>query len=106
MKINDPLAYWRPTPAQSTIPDEVARDLVTIHSQAERISSDPQYFDVLPSVSVDVETTGSRLNCVARACVAMAGERVAALSVRIDADLAPELPPPSWEIAAGWKPCC
>lgn len=33
------------------------------------------------------------LNCVARTCVTMAGERVAALSVRIEAELAPELPP-------------
>ncbi len=78
--------------AQSTIPDEVARDLVTIRSQAERISR------VTRSILTFSRGTVSMLkpldlNCVARTCVAMAGERVAALSVRIDADLAPELPP-------------
>ncbi|HNV24903.1 MAG TPA: ATP-binding protein [Nitrospira sp.] len=78
--------------AQSTIPDEVARDLVTIRSQAERISR------VTRSILTFSRGTVSMLkpldlNCVARTCVAMAGERVAALSVRIDANLAPELPP-------------
>ena len=78
--------------AHSTIPDEVARDLVTIRSQAERISR------VTRSILTFSRGTVSMLkpldlNCVARTCVAMAGERVAALSVRIDAELAPELPP-------------
>lgn len=78
--------------AQSNIPEEVARDLLTIRSQAERISR------VTRSILTFSRGTVSMLkpldlNCVARTCVSMAGERVAALSVRIDAELAPELPP-------------
>ena len=78
--------------AQSNLPEEVTRDLLTIRSQAERISR------VTRSILTFSRGTVSMLkpldlNCVARTCVNMAGERVAALSVRIDAELAPELPP-------------
>lgn len=78
--------------AQSHVPEEVTRDLVTIRSQAERISR------VTRSILTFSRGTVSMLkpldlNCVARTCVTMAGERVAALSVRVDAELAPELPP-------------
>lgn len=78
--------------AQVSVPDVVGRDLVTIRNQAERISR------VTRSILTFSRGTVSMLkpldlNCVARTCVAMAGERVAALSVRIDAQLAPELPP-------------
>lgn len=78
--------------AQSNISAEVARDLLTIRSQAERISR------VTRSILTFSRGTVSMLkpldlNCVARTCVAMAGERVAALSVRIKAELASELPP-------------
>ncbi len=78
--------------AQCNVPEEVTRDLVTIRSQAERISR------VTRSILTFSRGTVSMLkpldlNCVARTCVTMAGERVAALSVRIEAELAPELPP-------------
>ncbi len=78
--------------AQSNVPEEVTHDLVTIRSQAERISR------VTRSILTFSRGTVSMLkpldlNCVARTCVTMAGERVAALSVRIEAELAPELPP-------------
>jgi len=78
--------------AQSNVPEEVTRDLLTIRSQAERISR------VTRSILTFSRGTVSMLkpldlNCVARTCVTMAGERVAALSVRIEAELAPELPP-------------
>ncbi len=78
--------------AQSNVPDEVARDLVTIRAQAERISR------VTRSILTFSRGTVSMLkpldlNCVARTCVAMAGERMTGLSVRIDMDLAPELSP-------------
>ncbi len=78
--------------AHSNVPEEVTRDLVTIRSQAERISR------VTRSILTFSRGTVSMLkpldlNCVARTCVTMAGERVAALSVRIEAELAPELPP-------------
>ena len=78
--------------AQSNVPDEVARDLVTIRAQAERISR------VTRSILTFSRGTVSMLkpldlNCVARTCVAMAGERMTGLSVRIDMDLAPGLSP-------------
>ena len=78
--------------AQSNVPEEVTRDLLTIRSQAERISR------VTRSILTFSRGTVSMLkpldlNCVARTCMTMAGERVAALSVRIEAELAPELPP-------------
>lgn len=78
--------------AQSNVPDEVARDLVTIRSQAERISR------VTRSILTFSRGTVSMLkpldlNCVARTCVAMAGERMTGLSVRIGMDLAPVLSP-------------
>lgn len=78
--------------AQTCVPDEVGRDLVAIRTQAERISR------VTRSILTFSRGTVSTLkpldlNCVARTCVAMAGERIAALSVRIDTQLAPELAP-------------
>ena len=78
--------------AQTRVPNDVGRDLVAIRTQAERISR------VTRSILTFSRGTVSTLkpldlNCVARTCVAMAGERVAALSVRIDARLAPELSP-------------
>ncbi len=78
--------------AQAGVPEEVGRDLVTIRTQAERISR------VTRSILTFSRGTVSMLkpldlNCVARTCVAMAGERVAALAVRIDAQLAPEVSP-------------
>ena len=78
--------------AQAGVPEQVGRDLVTIRTQAERISR------VTRSILTFSRGTVSMLkpldlNCVARTCVAMAGERVAALAVRIDAQLAPEVSP-------------
>ena len=64
--------------AQSNVPDEVGRDLVTIRTQAERISR------VTRSILTFSRGTVSMLkpldlNCVARTCVAMAGERMTGL---------------------------
>jgi signal transduction histidine kinase len=78
--------------AQTHVPEEVGRDLVAIRTQAERISR------VTRSILTFSRGTVSTLkpldlNCVARTCVAMAGERGARFSVRIDAQLAPELAP-------------
>ena len=78
--------------AQTRVTDEVGRDLVTIRTQAERISR------VTRSILTFSRGTVSTLkpldlNCAVRTCVAMAGERVAGLSVRIDTRLASELPP-------------
>ena len=66
--------------AQAQMTDEVGRDLVTIRRQAERISR------VTRSILTFSRGTVSTLkpldlNCVARTCVAMAGERVAGRSV-------------------------
>ncbi|GMV50556.1 MAG: Adaptive-response sensory-kinase SasA [Nitrospirae bacterium] len=78
--------------AQTQVPDDVSRDLVAIRTQAERISR------VTRSILTFSRGTVSTLkpldvNCVARTCVAMAGERVATLSVRIESHLSPELAP-------------
>lgn len=77
---------------QAGMPEEVGRDLATIRTQAARISR------VTRSILTFSRGTVSMLkpldlNCVARTCVAMAGERVAALAVRIDAQLSPEVSP-------------
>ena len=78
--------------AQAQLPNDVGRDLVAIRMQAERISR------VTRSILTFSRGTVSTLkpldlNCVARTCVAMAGERVAGRPVRIEARLASELPP-------------
>ena len=78
--------------AQSNVPDEVGRDLVTIRTQAERISR------VTRSILTFSRGTVSMLkpldlNCVARTCVAMAGERMTGLSVRMDLEMAAALSP-------------
>lgn len=78
--------------AQAQLPSEVGRDLVAIRMQAERISR------VTRSILTFSRGTVSTLkpldmNCVVRTCVAMAGERVSGRHVRIEAQLAPELPP-------------
>ncbi|MBP8117506.1 MAG: HAMP domain-containing protein, partial [Nitrospira sp.] len=77
---------------QAGMPEEVGRDLVTIRTQAARISR------VTRSILTFSRGTVSMLkpldlNCVVRTCVAMASERVAALRVRIDAQLSPEVSP-------------
>ena len=78
--------------AQSNVPDEVGRDLVTIRTQAERISR------VTRSILTFSRGTVSMLkpldlNCVARTCVAMAGERMTGLAVRMDLETAAALSP-------------
>ena len=78
--------------AQPRSESEVGRDLVAIRMQAERISRVTRSIltfsrgTVLTLKPIDI-------NCVVRTCVSMAGERVAGCSVRIEAQLAPELPP-------------
>lgn len=77
---------------RSPMPPEVGRDLVTIRAQAERI------LRVTKSILTFSRGTVSTLkpieiNCVVRACVAIAGERVSALSVRLETALATTLPP-------------
>ena len=78
--------------AQSNVPDEVGRDLVTIRTQAERISR------VTRSILTFSRGTVSMLkpldlNCVARTCVVMAGERMTGLAVRMDLETAAALSP-------------
>lgn len=74
------------------IPAETGRDLMTIRAQAERISR------VTKSILTFSRGTVSTLkpidiNSVVRHCVAMAGERVATLSVGLESRLAVGLPP-------------
>ena len=78
--------------AQSNVPEEVTRDLLTIRSQAERISRVTRSILTFSRGTVSM-LKPLHLHCVARTCMTMAGERVAALSVRSEAELAPELPP-------------
>ena len=74
------------------MPEEVRRDLMAIKSQAERISR------VTKSILTFSRGTVSTMkpvevNCVVRTCIAMAGERVSALSVQLESVLAMSLPP-------------
>lgn len=78
--------------ARSPIPAEVRGDLLAVRAQAERISR------VTKSILTFSRGTVSTLkpvdvNCVVRSCIAIAGERVSALSVRLECVLAPSLPP-------------
>jgi signal transduction histidine kinase len=71
---------------------ELRRDLMTIRSHAERISR------VTKSILTFSRGTVSTLkpvemNSVVRSCLAMAGERTSALSVRLESTLAASLPP-------------
>ena len=77
---------------QTRLPEEVGRDLAAIRTQAERISR------VTRSILTFSRGTVSTLkpldmNCIVRTCVGMAGERIAALSVRIETDLGSDLSP-------------
>lgn len=78
--------------ARLPMPAEVSRDLTTIRSQAERISR------VTKSILTFSRGTVSTLkpvevNAVVRSCVGIAGERLSALSVRLECALAQSLPP-------------
>jgi signal transduction histidine kinase len=78
--------------AHLSVPDEVGRDLVTIRMQAERISRVTRSILTLSRGTVSM-LKPLDLNCVARTCVAMAGERMTGLAVRIEMELAAVLPP-------------
>jgi C4-dicarboxylate-specific signal transduction histidine kinase len=74
------------------MPEEVRRDLTAIKSQAERISR------VTKSILTFSRGTVSTMkpvevSCVVRTCIAIAGERVSALSVQLESVLATSLPP-------------
>ncbi len=74
------------------MPAEVRSDLLAVRVQAERI------LRVTRSILTFSRGTVSTLkavdiNCVVRSCVAIAGERVSALSVRLERIIAPSLPP-------------
>jgi len=78
--------------ARSPIPAEVRRDLQAVRAQAERI------LRVTKSILTFSRGSLSTLkpvdiNCVVRSCVAIAGERVSALSVGLECSLASSLPP-------------
>jgi len=78
--------------AGSPMPEEVRRDLMAIKSQAERISR------VTKSILTFSRGTVSTMkpievSCVVRTCIAIAGERVSALSVQLESVLAMSLPP-------------
>ncbi|HET9962648.1 MAG TPA: ATP-binding protein [Nitrospiraceae bacterium] len=78
--------------AQSGMPDEVGRDLMTIRLQAERISRVTRSILTFSRGSVSTLKPVD-MNCVVRSCAAVAGERVSTLSVRLQTILAEELPP-------------
>jgi C4-dicarboxylate-specific signal transduction histidine kinase len=78
--------------SRSLLPAEVKRDLLAVRTQAERI------LRVTRSILTFSRGTVSTLkpidvNSVVRSCLAIAGERVSALSVRLVQLLAPSLPP-------------
>lgn len=78
--------------SRSPVPVEVRRDLVAVRAQAERI------LRVTRSILTFSRGTVSTLkpvdiNCVVRSCVAIAGERVSALSVGLESITASSLPP-------------
>ncbi len=77
--------------SRSLMPAEVKRDLLAVRAQAERI------LRVTRSILTFSRGTVSTLkpidvNCVVGSCLAIAGERVSALSVRLGQLLAPSLP--------------
>ena len=73
------------------IPPEVNRDLMTIREQAGRISRVTK--SILTFSRGTVTTLKPiEINSVVRACVAMAGERTSALSVKLESYLADPLP--------------
>lgn len=78
--------------AQTPLPDEVARDLAALRSQAERIS---RVTKSMLTLSRGAATTLKPLdlNCVVRSCLAVAGERITAHRIRLDSSLAHDLPP-------------
>ncbi|MBL8036544.1 MAG: HAMP domain-containing protein [Nitrospira sp.] len=76
---------------RSTIPVEVRRDLVAVKAQAERISRVTKSILTFSRGSVST-LKPIDVNCVVRSCVAIAGERVSALSMGLQARLAPLLP--------------
>ncbi len=78
--------------AQTPLPDEVARDLAALRSQAERIS---RVTKSMLTLSRGAATTLKPLdlNCVVRSCLAVAGERVTAHRIRLASALAATLPP-------------
>jgi signal transduction histidine kinase len=78
--------------SRSPMPAEVRRDLLAVRAQAERI------LRVTRSILTFSRGTVSTLkpvdiNCVVRSCVAIANERVSALSVSLESITAPSLPP-------------
>lgn len=78
--------------SRSPMPAEVRSDLLAVRAQAERI------LRVTRSILTFSRGTVSTLkpvdiNCVVRSCVAIAGERVSALSVGLESITAPSLPP-------------
>lgn len=78
--------------AQLPLPDELARDLAALRSQAERIS---RVTKSMLALSRGTATTLKPLdlNCVVRSCLVVAGERVTAHRIRLASTLAPDLPP-------------
>ncbi|TAJ31405.1 MAG: sensor histidine kinase, partial [Nitrospirae bacterium] len=78
--------------AQLSLPDELARDLAALRSQAERIS---RVTKSMLALSRGTATTLKPLdlNCVVRSCLVVAGERVTAHRIRLESTLAPDLPP-------------
>ncbi len=78
--------------SRSPMPVEVCQDLEAIRAQAERISR------VTKSILTFSRGTVSTLkpidvNSVVRTCIAIAGERVSALSVRLESFLSASVPP-------------
>jgi signal transduction histidine kinase len=74
------------------MPAEVSRDLTTIRVQAERISRVTKSILTFSRGSVST-LKPIDVNAVVRNCVAMAGERVSALAVRLEVESASAVPP-------------
>jgi signal transduction histidine kinase len=78
--------------AELPLPEELVRDLAAIRAQAGRIS---RVTKSMLALSRGAATTLKPidLNCVVRACLTAAGERVAAHQIRLETNLDSDLPP-------------
>jgi signal transduction histidine kinase len=74
------------------LPQELAHDLATLKVQAQRIERVTRSMLSL-SRGVAIVFKPLDLNCIVRTCCLVAGERIAARGVRIETDLAFDLPP-------------
>lgn len=77
---------------RSAISEEVRSDLLAVKAQAGRISRVTKSILTFSRGSVSTLKPVD-VNCIVRSCADMAGERISALSVRLECILDPSLPP-------------